>query len=59
MSRGAPAGNIPGLGIACYRVRESRCTVFVADVDEYFAPMQLAEGEELKPTQFFVAREER
>ena len=60
MSHGALAGDIPGLSIGATRLANAIATgLFVADADEFFARMQLAEDEELKPTDFFVAREER
>jgi len=60
MSHGALAGDIPGLSIGATQLAHAIVSdLFVADADEFFARMQLAEDEELKPTQFFVAREER
>jgi cation diffusion facilitator CzcD-associated flavoprotein CzcO len=60
MSHGALAGDIPGLQIGATRLAQAIVSdLFVADADEYFARMQLAEDEELKPTEFFVTREER
>jgi cation diffusion facilitator CzcD-associated flavoprotein CzcO len=60
MSHGALAGDIPGLGIGATRLAQAIVSdLFVADADEFFARMQLAEDEELRPTDFFVARGER
>jgi cation diffusion facilitator CzcD-associated flavoprotein CzcO len=60
MSHGALAGDIPGLGIGATRLAHAIVRdLFVADADEHFARMQVAEDEELKPTSLFVPREAR
>src|SRR5206468_6053817 len=60
MSHGALAGDIPGLGIGATRLANAIVRdLFVADADAYFARMEAQEDEELKPTDFFVPREQR
>jgi cation diffusion facilitator CzcD-associated flavoprotein CzcO len=60
MSHGALAGDIPGLGIGATRLANAIVRdLFVADADAYFVRMQAQEDDELKPTAFFVPRENR
>lgn len=60
MSHGALAGDIPGLGIGATRLAQAIVRdLFTDDVDEHVRRMQLAEDEELKPTDFFVPRDRR
>jgi cation diffusion facilitator CzcD-associated flavoprotein CzcO len=60
MSHGALAGDIPGLGIGATRLANGIVRdLFVADADAYFIRMQAQEDDGLKPTDFFVPRENR
>lgn len=60
MSHGALAGDIPGLGTGATRLAQALVRdLFTADADAYFARMQAAEDEELRPTDFFVPRDGR
>ncbi len=60
MSHGALAGDIPGLGTGANRIAQAIVRdLFMADVDRHFERMQQAEDDELRPTDYFLAREER
>lgn len=60
LSHGPLAGDIPGLGIGATRLAQALVgDLFAADRDAHFVRMLAAEDDELRPTPFFVARDDR
>lgn len=60
MSRGALAGDIPGLAIGATRLAQSIARdLFVEDAHRHWARLQAHEGPELAATRRYVGRGER